>query len=253
MDIESRLSLIREVGEEIITEQDLRTILETRKTPIAYDGFEPSGKIHVAQGILRAINVNRMTKAGCKFKLLVADWRAWANNKLGGDLEKIRKAGEYMVEVWKATGMDLDKVEFVNASDLVSKEGYWARVMKIAANSTLQRVIRCSQIMGRSESDTLHASQIFYPCMQAADIFELDVDIAQLGLDQRKVNVFAREMADKFRWKKPVAVHHHMLMGLSQMQTSAEGIDRKIAMKMSKSRPDSAIFMTDSSEEVSKH
>lgn len=32
-----------------------------------------------------------------------------------------------------------------------------------------------SQIMGRSENDDLSASQVFYPCMQAADIFFLKV------------------------------------------------------------------------------
>jgi tyrosyl-tRNA synthetase len=88
--------------------------------------------------------------------------------------------------------------------------------------------------------------------MQTADIFELNVDIAQLGMDQRKVNVFAREIAEKFGWKKPVAVHHHMLMGLLQPNTKAEGIERSIEMKMSKSKPDSAIFMTDSAEEVAR-
>ncbi len=31
------------------------------------------------------------------------------------------------------------------------------------------------QIMGRSENDELSASQVFYPCMQAADIFFLKV------------------------------------------------------------------------------
>ena len=31
--------------------------------------------------------------------------------------------------------------------------------------------------------------------MQAADVFELGVDICQLGLDQRKVNMLAREYA----------------------------------------------------------
>lgn len=252
MDIESRLSLIHEVGEEIIAEEELRVVLEGKKKPVAYDGFEPSGKIHIAQGILRAINVNKMTKAGCKFKLLVADWHAWANNKLDGDFSKIQTAGKYMTEVWKATGMDLDNVEFVWASDLLAQKGYWARVMQIATRSTLQRVVRCSQIMGRKESELLHASQIFYPCMQAADIFELDADIAQLGMDQRKVNVFAREIADKSKWKKPVAVHHHMLMGLVQISTDLQGIDRKIEMKMSKSRPDSAIFMTDSKEEIDR-
>lgn len=263
MDTESRLQLIREVGEEIVTEQDLRAALENENRPVAYDGFEPSSKIHIAQGILRTINVNKMTRAGCRFRLWVADWHAWANNKLGGDLEKIQRAGEYMVEVWKATGMEgigSGKVEFLWASDFMGKKEYWARVMKIATSSTLNRVIRCSQIMGRSESDVLHASQILYPCMQAADIFELDVDIAQLGMDQRKVNVFARELADKFKWKKPVAVHHHMLMGLGAPLAEAavsgdakeNKINQAIAHKMSKSKPDSAIFMTDSTEEVAR-
>jgi tyrosyl-tRNA synthetase len=252
MDIESRINIVKEVGEEILTEEDLRNLFSTKANPIAYDGFEPSGKIHVAQGVLRSININKMIKAGCKFKLLVADWHAWANNKLGGDLSKIQKAGEYMIEVWKASGMDLENVEFVWASDFMGEKDYWAKVMKIATYSTVSRVIRCSQIMGRKESETLHASQIFYPCMQTADIFELNVDIAQLGMDQRKVNVFAREIAEKFGWKKPVAVHHHMLMGLLQPNTKAEGIERSIEMKMSKSKPDSAIFMTDSAEEVAR-
>ncbi len=279
MDLEQRISLIREVGEEVITEQDLRTLLEAKKNPIAYDGFEPSGKIHIAQGILRAINVNKMTGAGCTFKLFVADWHAWANNKYSGDLTKIQKAGEYMVEVWKATGMDMDNVKFVWASEFIEDKSYWAKVMKIATHTTLNRALRCSQIMGRAESDTLHASQILYPCMQAADIFHLEADIAQLGMDQRKVNVLAREIGPSLGYWKPVAVHHHMLMGLTppaaaeakaapQAGTAApdgtngagaEGvafaeskIDRTIAMKMSKSRPDSAIFMTDSMEEIAR-
>src|SRR3989344_6551272 len=101
MDIQERINLIKKVGEEILTEDELKTLLETKKTPIAYDGFEPSGRIHIAQGILRALNINRMTKAGCKFKMLVADWHGWANNKMGGDLEKIQTVGKYFIEVWK--------------------------------------------------------------------------------------------------------------------------------------------------------
>jgi len=252
MDLEERLSLIQEVGEEIITEEDLKNLLQTKKSPIAYDGFEPSGKIHIAQGILRSINVNKMTKAGCKFKMWVADWHAWANNKLDGDLSKIQKAGDYMIEVWKASGMDLKNVSFPRSSEVVSDIEYWKKVMRIATNTTVKRAIRCSQIMGRSETDVLQSSQILYPCMQAADIFHLDVDIAQLGMDQRKVNVLAREIAPKLGFQKPVAVHHHMLLGLTEVNTSAKGIDRAVEMKMSKSNPNSAIFMTDSKEEVEK-
>ena len=89
MELKDKLELIRQVGEEIITEEELEELLKTKEKPIAYDGFEPSGKIHIAQGVLRAINVNKLTKAGVHFKFWVADWFALMNNKMGGDLEKI--------------------------------------------------------------------------------------------------------------------------------------------------------------------
>ena len=253
MDINKNLDLIKEVGEEIITEEELKKLLEEKKNPIAYDGFEPSGQIHIAQGILRAINVNKMIKAGCKFKILIADWHAWANNKLNGDLEKIKIAGQYFMEVWKSAGVDMSKIEFVWASELVKDDNYWAKVMQIARHSTVNRIIRCSQIMGRNEKEGLQASQILYPCMQTADIFHLEIDITQLGMDQRKVNVLAREIGPQLGFYKPVAVHHHMLMGLAQPPKSGiSGTQRGIELKMSKSKPDTAIFMTDSEEEVNR-
>jgi tyrosyl-tRNA synthetase len=251
MEFEERLKLIKEVGEEIIEEGELIELLKTKKKIIAYDGFEPSGKIHIAQGLLRAINVNKLTKAGIYFKFWVADWFALMNNKLGGDLEKIKIVGEYFIEVWKACGMDLKNVEFLWASENMNSD-YWLRVLTIARLNSIDRIIRCSQIMGRSEKDNLSAAQIFYPCMQCSDIFHIDVDIAQLGMDQRKVNVLAREVAPKLGLKKPVAVHHHMLMGLKEPKTNLEGVEAIIAKKMSKSNPDSAIFMTDTKEEIEK-
>ena len=41
----------------------------------------------------------------------VADYFAQLNNKMGGDLKKIQIVGEYMVEIWKAVGMDMSRVE----------------------------------------------------------------------------------------------------------------------------------------------
>src|SRR3989338_1218684 len=143
MDINTKLELIKQVGEEIVTEEELKTLLETKTHPVAYDGFEPSGTdIHIAQGLMRSININKMTKTGIKFKMLVADWHAWANNKMGGDLEKIQKVGHYYIEVWKACGMDLKNVEFVWASEAMEKVDYWKTVMQIARKSTLKRILR---------------------------------------------------------------------------------------------------------------
>lgn len=52
--------------------------------------------------------------------------------------------------------------------------------------------------MGRSESDSLSAAQIIYPCMQAADIFYLKVNIAQLGTDQR--SQYACQTTGSWAW-----------------------------------------------------
>ena len=61
-------------------------------------------------------------------------------------------------------------------------------------------------------------------------------------MDQRKVNMLAREYCDDIgRKEKPIIISHHMLSGLKEGQT-----------KMSKSDPDSAIFMEDSEEDVKR-
>ena len=244
MTIDERIAVITSVGEEVQTEGELRALLEHKEHPIVYDGFEPSGRMHIAQGVLRAINVNKLTSAGCLFKFWVADWFAQLNNKMDGDLNKIKAVGQYMIEIWKAIGMDMTNVRFLWASDEINAnaEEYWSLVMDVARCNTVTRITRCCTIMGRKENEEMSAAQIFYPCMQASDVFFLRADICQLGMDQRKVNMLAREYAkDKKKKFKPVIVSHHMLSGLKEGQE-----------KMSKSDPDSAIFMEDTVEDVKR-
>ena len=255
MDIEEKIKLIKQVGEEVITDEDLRNVLNSNEDLIAYDGFEPSGQIHIAQGLLRAINVNKMTRAGIKFKMWVADWHALANNKLGGDLEKIQTTGKYFIEVWRACGMDLSKVEFHWASEMVKNPDYWQLVLKVGKSNALKRFIRTAEMMGREESlEKLTAAHIMYSCMQVADIFMLGAKITQLGMDQRKVNMLAREIGPQLGFWKPVVVSHHMLMWLDKppATTGEDKIKQAINMKMSKSKPDSAIFMTDTYDDIKR-
>jgi tyrosyl-tRNA synthetase len=197
-------------------------------------------------------------------------------------LEKIQTVGKYFIEVWKASGMDLSGVEFVWASDLNKDPNYWKLVVQIGRTNVLKRFIRTAEMMGREESlDKLTGANIIYSCMQVADIFTLGAKITQLGMDQRKLNMLAREIGPQLGFWKPVVVSHHMLMGLSQVnkekvRTSVSNdlgraqrseqahwsekhdvepsntMSRIIALKMSKSNPDSAIFMTDTSEDIKR-
>ena len=242
LSIDEKIKLVKEVGEEIIKDEELKDLFEREEMPICYDGFEPSGRMHIAQGLLRAINVNRLVKAGCIFKFWIADWFAQMNNKMGGDIEKIHIVGRYFVEIWRAAGMDLRNVKFLWCSEEINKHSneYWQNVINVARENNIDRIKRCCQIMGRLEGDSLQASQIMYPCMQCTDIFFLKANITSLGMDQRKVNMLAREYSDDVNLKhKPVIVSHHMLAGLT-------------GKKMAKTEPDSAIFMEDSAEEVNR-
>ncbi len=160
MDLETRLSYIRRVGEEIITERELRTLLETNDHPTAYDGFEPSGLAHLPFGVLRPILVEDMLKAGVRMKLWIADWFAWVNDKMGGDLSKIQEVGRYFIEVWKAAGVDMSKVEVLWTSDAVKQEEYWKKVITVAQNSTLVRAQRALTIAGRTTKDSLPTAQL---------------------------------------------------------------------------------------------
>jgi len=245
LSLEKRYQLVRSVGEECIKEEELKELLRRCSNPVCYDGFEPSGRMHIAQGLLKAVNVNKMTDAGFTYIFWVADWFAQLNHKLGGDLNKIKDVGKYFIEIWKACGMNMDRVVFLWASNEIGKHyhEYMEIFLDIASKTSIKRVKRCMQIMGRSEDkfEEQSASHIVYSCMQCTDIFFLGVDVCQLGMDQRKVNMLAREYAKKVNKSKPVILGHHMLAGLKKGQT-----------KMSKSDPDSAIFMEDTAEDVKR-
>lgn len=128
---------------------------------------------------MKAINVNKITKCGGVFTFWIADWFALLNNKMGGDLEKIRVVGRYFVEVWKAAGMNLSNVRFLWASEEINARAdeYWGRVMDISRTNNITRIKKCCTIMGRGEGDEMPAAQILYPCMQCADIFFLKADV----------------------------------------------------------------------------
>lgn len=265
-DIETKLAhLKRGTLREAVTEDELRQLLQTHDHPSLYIGFEISGKVHIATGLLTALKLKDFMAAGIQPTIFLADYHAYINGKLGGDLPKIQQVAKgyfksAMQASLRAAGMDeaqAAKVKFVLASDLYEELGgaYWKDVMAIAKDTTMKRMLRCTTIMGRTESDALPSSAFLYPAMQAADIWALEADIAYAGMDQRKVHMLAREWAEKAGRKKPVALHGMLLGGLTgpgRMDPNASDDDKMMANKMSKSNPDSCLFVHDSEAEIAR-
>ena len=52
---------------------DLQALLTHKPSSFRlYDGFEPSGRMHIAQGVFKAVNVNKCTAAGGTFVFWVS-------------------------------------------------------------------------------------------------------------------------------------------------------------------------------------
>lgn len=172
-------------------------------------------------------------------------------------MENIRACGEYFKACFTALGINPDSVRYLWASDIAKDIEYWEKVIRIAKNSSLQRTWRALPIMGRETSLTdMETAWVFYPCMQAADIFHQKLHVACASIDQRKAHMLARDTAEKLGWKKPVCVHTPLLVSLQGLQKTDKQFDEnaemnvRIGSKMSKSVPEGCIFVHDSPEEI---
>lgn len=245
--LNERLELVKRNLIEVVTEEELTEVLSASR-PVSYMGIEPSGPAHLGT-LMMAGKADDLIRAGFYFKLLLADWHAFINDKFGGNMNRIRLCGEYLIHLFKALGVGSEGgIEFVWASDIVDSSEYWEKVIRIAKVSSLQRLRRAMTIMGRREEEAdMDSSKFFYPAMQAADIFHLEVDAALGGMDQRKAHMLARDAAEKLGWKKPVALHTPLIPSLNLSGRMDGDI---LSLKMSKSDPDSGVLIHDSPEDI---
>lgn len=249
VDTETKVATVVRHAAEVLTAEEVRALFDRTERPRAYIGFEPSGALTVAH-LITARKILDLADAGCDVTVLLADWHAWINDKLGGDLERIEASGRAMQAAFEALGASAPGVRYRWARDLVDSSDYWARVVRIAKATSLARTRRAMSIMGREEEEpNLDTAKLFYPAMQAADVFELPVDLAYGGLDQRRAHVLAREVAHRYHWPVPVAIHTPLLSSL-RGSGRMNPLEETGAGKMSKSDPNSAITLTASRDEI---
>jgi len=270
MSIDEKFELIKRNTEEILGESDLKEMLKNREKLRHYIGFEISGKIHLGTGLMCMLKVKDFIDAGIDCSIFLADWHSWINDKLGGNPEIIKRvAVGYFKEGMKASlkciGGNHKKLRFVLGSNLYHKNDlYWTNVIDISKHTSLSRMIRSITILGRKEGGNVDFAKLIYPPMQVADIFIQGINLPHSGIDQRKAQVIARDVAMKLSFSpllnkrgeqiKPIAIHHHLILGLGKpvvwpiSKTKLQ--DLWSGLKMSKSKPDTCIFIHDSEKEI---
>ncbi len=266
MDVTEKLALIEKPPtEEIITKEELIQLLKTNSKPKHYIGLEISGFLHLGSLLTTGYKINDFIKAGVDCTVFLADWHTIINEKLGGNEENISKVSKYYKVAFETV---CPGVHVKMGSELYAEEqskGYWKDLVRFSKHMSLARTMRTLTIMGRSEKEeNIDLAKLLYPPMQALDIHYLDVDIAHAGMDQRKIHMLVRDIFPKMGWKVPVAVHHKLLSGLTKPgeqeptylglagggNLELAGGGKLVLNKMSKTNPNSTIFIHDSDDEI---
>uniref|UniRef100_M8BQD9 tyrosine--tRNA ligase n=1 Tax=Aegilops tauschii TaxID=37682 RepID=M8BQD9_AEGTA len=200
MSLDERFTTIRSIGLESADEDELMTLLERKAAPIAYVWCNPSPWVHIGQGIMMVFNVNKLLKAGCRVKILMADWFAYILRK-SDDLSKIQAIGRYMIEIWKAAGLDLNGVEFVWLSDEEPPVEY-------------------RELVKPHERGDVVGARVVHTCMQCAAVLFQKADIWLLSMDheegQPDVGTLTREYCRDMKGEDhgPIILSHNKLPNL---------------------------------------
>ncbi len=229
--MEEKIKIIKQSTVEVIEEEELKEVL-SKEDPIAYTGYEPSGKIHLGHAIT-IMKLKQLQTLGFKIKILLADYHAFLNGK--GSVEEISEIAEYNKQCFKGLGLD-ETTEYILGSQFQTQAEYTNNVYQLATLTTLKRARRSMDMVSREDENPKVASTI-YPLMQTVDMAALECDIALGGLEQRKIQMLAREGLPKLGFKPPVCIHTPLLHGL-------DGAD-----KMSSSKGN-FIAVDDSEEEI---
>src|SRR3989338_10284061 len=119
MDAESKLELIKRNTHEIITEAELKQLLEQKKHPRGYIGLATTGKIHIGY-FIPIIKVGDFLKAGFKFTILLADMHAHLDDqKAPFELldHRVKYYKEIIEAMVKSLGMETHSLDFKRGSD----------------------------------------------------------------------------------------------------------------------------------------
>ena len=239
MDLDQKLALVKRNTQEIITEDELKKLLATKKKPVVYLGTSITGTPHIGYFVWVTKMADFM-KAGFEVKLLLAD--------IHGALDKtpwplLEKRYEYynicVPALFEAIGADLSKLKIIKGSDFQLKKEYVLDLLKLSTFTTVHDATRAaSEVVKMGDSPKL--SGLLYPLMQSIDEEYLGVDVQFGGNDQRKILVFAREMLPRLGYKPSVEILTPLIPGLTP------------GGKMSSSEKNSKIDLLDNEKTVNE-
>ncbi|CAH6421746.1 Tyrosyl-tRNA synthetase [uncultured virus] len=226
--------ITRNLNEILGNLDDIKDILIERPLKI-YWGTATTGSPHFGY-FLHMLKIADYLDAGCDVTILLADLHAVLDN-LKSTFEQVNFRTQYyeiiITEMLKLLKVDLTKLKFIKGSDFQLEKQYTFDMYR--ANTLINQnesKHAGAEVVKQSDNPTM--SGLLYPILQTLDLHYLDCDVFSGGLDQRKINVFARSLLPKLGYSKGFHFMTKMVPGLSKVKNcsldkmSASEINTKI-------------------------
>jgi hypothetical protein len=192
---EEKYHLITRNLQEVVGDERLKNVLRERDLKI-YWGTATTGKPHIGY-FVPMTKISDFLKAGCEVTILLADLHAYLDN-MKAPWELLQKRTEYYSRIIKSTlksiGVPIEKLNFVRGTDYQLSREYSLDVYRLSSLCSEHDAKKAgAEVVKQSNNPLL--SGLLYPGLQALDEEYLKCDAQFGGVDQRKIFMFAEEVA----------------------------------------------------------
>ena len=214
--------------------------------PILVSGIQPSGRLHIGNylGALKNfVDLQNSGKYSCYFFL--ADLHSLTEYPANAGEQKKRILE--LTADFLAAGLDPKKSLIYQHSQIPAHAELTWILSSIAPEGDLRRMTQYKDKSARGEE--ANAGLLFYPILMAADILIYDAKFVPVGNDQDQHLELTRTLARKFNSKfgktfvEPQGLHTATPRVMSLKDPTK---------KMSKSQPETCLFLDDSPAEIEK-
>ncbi|MBI2772971.1 MAG: tyrosine--tRNA ligase [Chloroflexi bacterium] len=229
---------------EVIVRDELASVLAAGERRLRIkQGFDPTTKnLHLGHAVgLRKLKM--LARWGHEIVLIVGDWTTQIGDPTDRDLSRPTKSRD---EVMENARTYLDQFHLIvpkEGSRTVLQDEWFGRfglrdVIDLAARFTVQQMLAREEFRKRQAAGTpIPIKDLLYPLLQAYDSVAIDADVEFGGTDQLFNILAGRELQEMVGGRPQSAFIVHLL----------EGLD---GQKMSKSKPQTAIWLTDPADQM---
>lgn len=230
------LEIIKQGAEEILLEEELKSLLEQNTSLRIKAGFDPTAPdIHVGHTVLLN-KLRQFQDLGHKILFLIGDFTGMIGDPTGKNItrkplskeEVAYNAETYKMQVFKI--LDPEKTEILFNSTWLATMSSEAMI-KLAAKYTVARMMERDDFHKRYNSGTAIAIHEFlYPLLQGYDSVMMQANIELGGTDQKFNLLMGRELQRHYQQKPQVILTMPLLEGLDGVQKMSKSLNNYIGI-----------------------